>query len=285
MYRTAIVEDLPQINAFLADTIQDTTNFLQQVAGLDNIYLAYEENAIVAVLIVVPVSLQTMQGGYFYHAFTVESCRKQGIMTALVEYAKTHQKQKGAEFAIVATATQQEQSFWQKQGFSPYFRRRRLLRTIKKNLWAQAQFDTVSAPKLGQLRQKYAQDGIALSQPGLVTDLVGLYSQGATALEIEKGYGIFFEDTTREILQFVELFAQSDFDAQILLEAARERTGLEKAEIILPENSEVCLGEGQTEVCGMAIFWKGNLPLRSGYLPLLLQKKESYTKWYATKTF
>ena len=48
-----------------------------------------------------------------------------------------------------------------------------------------------------------------------------LYSRGATIVSSEQGYGIYFrrEDT----LYFVEMMAENDRAAEVLMEAAREK--------------------------------------------------------------
>ena len=145
---------------------------------------------------------------------------------------------------------------------------RRVDRNIRRNLWAQANFDSITAVRLGQLREKYAPNAVLLPQNGLVAEIHAMYSHGATTVETDKGYGVFFEKG--DILEFTELFAQSDFDAELLLEAARERTGLEKAQIVLSENSEICLGDGQMEEYALACFWAVQAPSTDGYMHFML---------------
>ncbi len=274
MYQQATAADLPMLcNVWqrqLMCSEKDAKTILEQVAGLENIYLCQEENTILFFVAAIPVTMEQLPGVYLYGLSACSSSAQAEHLAGLLEYAKNQQTMKGKGFAVAAIPSQY-QEIWEQQGFVPYFRRRHLSRSIRRNLWAQAQFDSITAPRLGQLRNKYSPESVSLPPEGLVVQLLSLYSQGATAVENEKGYGVFFEQG--DTLYFTELFAQSDYDAQLLLEAARDRTGLERAEIVLPENSEICLGEGKLELYGMACFWGAQPPLRSGYLPLILDEK------------
>ncbi len=267
MQRVATEKDLSRLCQIweqqMGLSAQQAEQILTQAAGLQNVYLVEQDGELQAMLATIPVSMQQMPGVYFYGAVELQ----QGNLQPLVEYAKQQQTMCGKGFAVVTTGKGLD-DFWMQQGFQPYFALRRLRRTIRRNLWAQAQFDSITAARLAQLREKYCPQAVAMQQPVWTAQIVRMYSQGATTVESEHGYGVYFE--RNDTLEFTELFARSDYDAQFLLESARERTGIEKAEITLPENSEICLGEGVREVYGMANFWAVKPPSSSGYMRLML---------------
>ncbi len=91
-----------------------------------------------------------------------------------------------------------------------------------RNLWSQAEFDTVTAKKLCELREQFWKpDTVQLSPERMAVVLGSCTPSGATIVSNEHGYGIYFrkEDT----LYFVEMMADNDRAAEILMEAAREK--------------------------------------------------------------
>ena len=89
------------------------------------------------------------------------------------------------------------------------------------------EFDSVTAKKLCELRERFWPDTVQFSPERMAVVLGDRYSAGATIVSTEQAYGIYFrkEDT----LYFVELQADNDRAAEVLMEAAREKrkaTGL-----------------------------------------------------------
>ena len=110
---------------------------------------------------------------------------------------------------------------------------------MERNLWSQAEFDSVTAKKLCELRAKYWPDTVQLPPEQMGEVLRDLYSRGATIVSSEQGYGIYFrrEDT----LYFVEMMAENDRAAEVLMEAAREKEVIvEKAVITVGAGPESC---------------------------------------------
>ncbi len=274
MYRTAKEQDLPTLAGLWQRAFGDPEEYAQKVmkeiAGLDNVYLACPEDAPASMLCAIPITMEGMPGAYLYGLATDPACQNQGLMTGLLDYAKSQLAMKGRGFGVLVPASASLQEFYAKRGFDPVFRLRRIKnKAISRNLWAVADFDSVTAARLGQLRQKFAPGGVMLPDAGWLAEIVSLYSQGATTVETDGGYGIYFEEG--DTLYFVELLAESDRAAQLLLQAAREHTGLEKAEITLGEHSELLLGEGKLEDYGMAAFWGSQPPLHRAYMRLMLE--------------
>ena len=80
-------------------------------------------------------------------------------------------------------------------------------------MWSQAEFDSVTAKKLCELRERFWPDTVQFSPERMAVVLGDLYSAGATIVSTEQAYGIYFrkEDT----LYFVELQADNDRAAAV----------------------------------------------------------------------
>ena len=70
-----------------------------------------------------------------------------------------------------------------------------------------------------------------------------VYTEGGSTALSKNAYCLYFEDKEKIIVR--DLFADSTPYALQLLQAVRERTGKEKAEIQLSQNSPLFLGEGK----------------------------------------
>ena len=95
-------------------------------------------------------------------------------------------------------------------------------------------------------------------------------ARGATIVSNEHGYGIYFrkEDT----LYFVEMMADSDRAAEILMEAAREKEVIvEKAVITVGAAQPLFLGEGTRQEYGMIRFDAEPFDVSESYLRLMLE--------------
>ena len=85
----------------------------------------------------------------------------------------------------------------QDKGFAWAFALRCLPREVERNLWSQAEFDSVTAKKLCELRERFWPDTVRLTPERMAVVLGDLYSSGATIVSSAHGYGIYFrkEDT------------------------------------------------------------------------------------------
>ena len=128
---------------------------------------------------------------------------------------------------------------------------------------------------LCELREQFWKDTVQLSPERMAVVLQELYARGATIVSNEHGYGIYFrkEDT----LYFVEMMADSDRAAEILMEAAREKEVIvEKAVITVGAAQPLFLGEGTRQEYGMIRFDAEPFDVSESYLRLMLEncKKE-----------
>ena len=158
----------------------------------------------------------------------------------------------------------------QDKGFARAFALRCLSREVDRNLWSQADFDSVTAKKLCELRQRFWSDTVQLSPDRMAVVLGDLYSRGATIVSSEQGYGIYFrkEDT----LYFVEMMAEDDRSAEKLMEAAREKEVIvEKAVITVGAAQTLFLGEGTRQDYGMIRFDGEPFDVSERYMRLMLE--------------
>ena len=77
----------------------------------------------------------------------------------------TQQKQKGAGFVVVVPSGNEQAALLQDKGFQWAFPLRGLPREVDRNLWSQAEFDTVTAKKLCELRARFWPDTVSGPQP------------------------------------------------------------------------------------------------------------------------
>ena len=91
-----------------------------------------------------------------------------------------------------------------------------------------------------------------------------------TIVANERGYGVYFrkEDT----LYFVELMAEDDRAAEVLMEAAREKEVIvEKAVITVGAAQSLFLGEGTRQEYGMIRFDGEPFDVSESYMRLMLE--------------
>ena len=187
----------------------------------------------------------------------------------LVDHLCTQQKLKGAGFVVVVPSGNEQAALLQDKGFQWAFPLRCLPREVDRNLWSQAEFDTVTAKKLCELRARFWPDTVQLPPEQMAVVLGNLYSRGATIVSNDNGYGIYFrkEDT----LYFVELMAENDRAAEILMEAAREKEVIvEKAVITVGAAQNLFLGEGTRQDYGMIRFEGEAFDVSESYMRLML---------------
>ena len=149
-------------------------------------------------------------------------------------------------------------------------RPRCLPREVSRNLWSQAEFDSVTARKLCELRERFYPDTVQFPPERMAVVLTDLYARGATIVSSEKGYGIYFrrEDT----LYFVELMAEDDRSAEVLMEAAREKEVIvERAVITVGAAQNLFLGEGTRQDYGMIRFDAEPFDVEESYMRLMME--------------
>ena len=115
----------------------------------------------------------------------------------------------------------------------------KILQDIRRDLFAQAAFDSLTVHKLLERRHIYQPGCISLPEEAMNETMTQLYRRGLTVVSTRRGYGLYF--TKGDTLQFLELQADNDHCADQLLQAAREKTGAANARILLAENQTLYL--------------------------------------------
>ena len=192
MYRLMQPEDKPAILALWQSQRKESEEFarkaIEQFAGEQNVYVAEENGEIAAVALAVPVTLQGRTGSYLYGLCGEGSL----ILAGLLDYLCAQQKLRGAGFTVAVPAGAEQAAFLQDKGFAWAFALRCLPREVERNLWSQAEFDSVTAKKLCELRTKFWPDTVQLDpEPDedakdayfFVTDLKGNYYYARTLTE------------------------------------------------------------------------------------------------------
>ncbi len=265
-------EEFPALAELFVDSFGGTKEFalsvLENFAGEGNVFTARQDGACTALLCAVPVTLLGRSGAYYYGLTTRPDQRGNGVMTALMDAAGQELAGRGAAFAALIPASERLFGFYAARGFEKAFSKRVLHRQIRNNLWAQAEFDTVTAKGLQTLRRTFAPEVMELNAAGYTAVLTDLYSLGVTSVCTDHGYGLFFQKGNE--LRFVELFAESDRAAVAMLEAARQKTGAENAVLELGEGQTLFLGEGSPRDYGMIRFFGQPFDVRDAYMRLML---------------
>lgn len=270
MYRLMQPEDKPAVLALWQSQRKESEEFakkaIEQFAGEQNVYVAEENDEIVAAALAVPVTLKGRSGSYLYGL-----CGQGSLLLAgLVDYLCAQQKLRGAGFTVAVPAGQEQAALLENKGFQRAFALRCLPREVSRNLWSQAEFDSVTARKLCELRERFYPDTVQFPPEQMAVVLTDLYARGATIVSSEKGYGIYFrrEDT----LYFVELMAEDDRSAEVLMEAAREKEVIvERAVITVGAAQNLFLGEGTRQDYGMIRFDAEPFDVEESYMRLMME--------------
>ncbi|MEG2192896.1 MAG: GNAT family N-acetyltransferase [Oscillospiraceae bacterium] len=246
---TAKVQDLPQLKELWNEIFDDGTvgfcDFAFSLCKLEDIYLVKEEEQVASMLMAIgDVKVKNKNGFYLYSACTARWAREKGYMHRLIEYALQDQKEKGREFCILQPANLKLFDFYQTLGFTTKTYLRKCNIEIKRNLWAKADFDIVTATRFPDLREKMCEDTLVhFDAKGYVKLAEYLYTFGGSTAESKEAYGVYYIEGGALIVK--ELFATSTPYAIQLLQAIREKTGFEKATVYLSKGSNLFLGEGE----------------------------------------
>lgn len=241
-------------------------------AGPGHVFLSEGEGGrLEAILSAVPVTLDGHEGFYLYGLATDPACRGKGLMTGLMEWAESRLAIGGAQFLCLIPASASLFEFYGARGYQKAFGLRQFTRPIRANLWAQADFDSVTAKALLELRRRFCPHSVTLTLNGMVQVLTDLYSGGLTIVSDEAGYGLYFQH--REELEVIELFAEGDRAAERLLEAARQKTGAETARITLGHAQTLFAGEGIPQDYGMIHFLAQPFEVGESYMRLMMDNE------------
>ena len=245
---TATASDINRIKELWVEIFGDSQQFADFAANIcptEEIYLVKDDNQIVA-MVNAGIDLQACgkKGFYIYGLATVPQYRGKGLAKQLMEYVENKKLSQGYDFVLTQPAQESLFEFYRQMGYTNTVYLRKAVIDIKRNLWATADFDTMTATRFKDMRSKFSDDEVVhFSKSGYEKFTEYVYTEGGSTAETKDAYCLYFEEKDRVVVR--DLFAKSTPKAMELLQAVRERTGKEKAEIQLSQNSALFLGEGR----------------------------------------
>lgn len=276
MLRIAAAEDLTALTrlrrAATGDSAEDAAGWLQRVAGLENILLLEKPGAPPALMLAaVPVHYAHRKGIWFTGLAADKGVPADKLLPKLLEGALRAFAENGCDFAVMTPDTAADASHLADLGFKNLLPLRVVSKPIRRNLLAQAQFDSLTVRHLMERRLRCQPGCITLPETAMNEMMTQLYRRGLTVVSDRRGYGLYY--TKGDTLQFIELQADNDHCADQLLQAAREKTGAENARVLLAENQTLYLGAGRRCGYGMIAFLHGEFPVTDVYFRMLLQRQ------------
>ena len=271
MIRLMRPEDLPAmkaiwLEAFGPDPVEE---IIGKFAGSTHAWVEERNGQVAAMVLTPPAQIGSHKGVYLCALATAKEWRGKGIATAMLNEILNLLVQVGVEFAALIPETESLYGFYEKRGFVRAFARRELEKPLRRNLWSQAEFDTVPVRAVGDLRAKFCPQVMQFSSEAMAWTMGSLYARGVTVVSNENGYGMYFREG--DCLRFVELLAKNDKAVNCLLEAAREREVVaERAVFSVPDTGTLFLGEGRRYDHGMIRFLAQPFAVEESYLGLAL---------------
>ncbi|WP_455500322.1 hypothetical protein [Gemmiger sp.] len=273
MLRKATADDLSALAALRCKaaktTRADAAGWLQNVAGLENILILEKAGSPpAAMLAAVPVEYGQHRGIWLCGAAGEQGVPLDRLLPKLIESCLRAYGASGFDFAVMTPDAANNAEALKTLGFRAQLPLRVLQMPIRRDLFAQAVFDSLTVHKLLEMRHIYQPGCICLPESAMNEIMTQLYRRGLTVVSNRRGYGLYY--TKGDTLQFLELQADNDHCADRLLQAAREKTGAENARILLSENQTLYLGAGRRCGYGMIAFLGKPFPTTDAYFRMLL---------------
>lgn len=269
--RRAHSADLPALAALRAEAFgtdeAEARGWLQNIAGLDNVLVLERGGEPLALLGAVPVDCGRRRGVWFSGMLTRPEARGRGVMKNLMSVCLRAYAQSGYDFAVTAPGASRASRALEGVGFQSAFPLRVVRRPVQRSILAQASFDALTVRRLLDARLHYQPACVQLPEPAMAEMVTRLYRRGMTIVSNPRGYGLYF--LQGDTLHVLELQADNDHCADVLLQAAREKTGAVRASILLAENQTLYLGAGKRCGYGMVCFLKERFPVTDVYFRLL----------------
>ncbi|MFV0412295.1 MAG: GNAT family N-acetyltransferase [Oscillospiraceae bacterium] len=251
-------QDTPALRALWQQVFGDEESFISQsllsFAGPGQVYVAKQQEKLVAQLLAVPCNMGGQSGVYLYALATAPSARGQGVMGGLMAYAEEEERQKGAVFSALIPAGAALYAYYEKRGYAQTLWLRRVLLAPEAAQPGEdlpgVQFARPDAEGFAALREKYIQCPYINFTPGRYAPLLqDLYSQGAVFAINSGGYAVYMK--TEDSVLVVELFAQNDAQAKAILCAIQEKTGCGGMALTLAQQPALFAGQGVLQPAGL----------------------------------
>lgn len=244
----ATKQDLPALKQMWVSIFKDShrfADFAVNICDTEEIYLVKEEDTIVSMVVAgIDLFAGDKKGFYIYGLCTLPQYQGRGFASRLVNYVCDTKTAQGYDFVLLQPVDEEMFGFYRKLGFDGTTYLRTATVEIKRNLWATASFDTVTAGRFKEARDKFTEDEIVhFSKKGYEKFAEYVYSEGGSTAETKDGYCLYYEMEDSVLVR--DMFAKSTQHAILLLQAIRERCGKEIARIQISQNSQLFLGEGK----------------------------------------
>ena len=236
--------------------------------GLENILVLEKNGQPAAMLAAVPVKYGQHRGVWLCGAAGVQGVPMDRLLPKIMEGCLRAYGASGFDFAVTTPDDARRAEDLKTLGFKSQLPLRVIQTPIRRDLFAQAAFDSLTVHKLLERRHIYQPGCISLPEEAMNETMTQLYRRGLTVVSTRRGYGLYF--TKGDTLQFLELQADNDHCADQLLQAAREKTGAANARILLAENQTLYLGSGRRCGYGMIAFLGRPFSVTDAYFRMLL---------------
>lgn len=212
MLRKATAKDLSALAALrcrAAGTSRaDAEGWLQNVAGLENILVLEKPGQPpAAMLAAVPVEYGQHRGIWLCGAAGRQGVPMERLLPKLIESCLRAYGASGFDFAVMTPEDARNAGELKTLGFTSQLPLRVLHTQIRRDLLAQAAFDSLTVHKLLEMRCIYQPGCICLPESAMNEIMTQLYRRGLTVVSTRRGYGLYY--TKGDTLQFLELQADN----------------------------------------------------------------------------
>lgn len=248
-FTTATHQHRPALQALGMQVFGDDADFvnrsLDTLAGAGNVYVALQQDTLIAQLYAVPSFANGTQGHYLYALATAPAARGSGVMTQLMAYAEQQLAAAGSAFCALIPANPPLFAYYAKRGYAQPI----MLRHLKKDIppgapGGPANFSAFSAARWLALRAQYISSAyIGFSQARSEMILQDVYDSGGQAAQSQEAYALYYQATGRLII--AESFGLSNAAVEQLAAAIAQKTGHICAHFTLPAAFGPFAGQGE----------------------------------------
>lgn len=248
--RKANFPDRRQITDLWARVFGDdktvSERILDDFAGTGNVYVAEEGQHIIAQLLSVPCQAGGHKGSYLYALATEPEYRGKGVMSRLMDYARTSITATGASFFVLIPASRSLFDYYESYGFQSIYMQNmecsldHIFQMTDTDNICDSNFikDRIPADTFMALRQKYLDtDYVRFSEDKVAFELEEQWYYECESVYCDEGYVIYMK--VDDTLFVTEVVASHQNMAQNLILSAGKSTDCKDVSITIPENSKL----------------------------------------------
>lgn len=186
MLRKATADDLPALTALRCGAAKanpvDAAGWLQNVAGLENILVLEKNGQPAAMLAAVPVKYGQHRGVWLCGAAGVQGVPMDRLLPKIMEGCLRAYGASGFDFAVTTPDDARRAEDLKTLGFKSQLPLRVIQTPIRRDLFAQAAFDSLTVHKLLERRHIYQPGCISLPEEAMNETMTQLYRRGLTVV-------------------------------------------------------------------------------------------------------